>query len=84
MPLRLKKTSLTIFQRFFRTETLGGLILLGFGLAALTIANSPLSEAYNHLWEIPAAGIFDNYAGLWGKVGFDVGVGAADIAGRDG
>ncbi len=24
-----------------------------FGLAALAIANSPLSEAYNHLWEIP-------------------------------
>src|SRR5262249_61403615 len=44
---------LTIFQRFFRTETLGGLVLLGFGLAALAIANSPLSAAYNHLWEIP-------------------------------
>jgi NhaA family Na+:H+ antiporter len=26
---------------------------LGFGLAALAIANSPLSAAYNHLWEIP-------------------------------
>ena len=53
MPARLKKIPLTIFQRFFRTETLGGLVLLGFGLAALAIANSPLSEAYNHLWEIP-------------------------------
>src|SRR5262245_42560836 len=53
MPARLKKIPLTIFQRFFRTETLGGLILLGFGLAALAIANSPLSAAYNHLWEIP-------------------------------
>ena len=53
MPARLKKIPLTIFQRFFRTETLGGLVLLGFGLAALGIANSPLSEAYNHLWEIP-------------------------------
>ena len=53
MPARLKKIPLTIFQRFFRTETLGGLILLGFGLAALAIANSPLSSAYNHLWEIP-------------------------------
>ena len=53
MPSRLKKIPLTIFQRFFRTETLGGLVLLGFGLAALAIANSPLSEAYNHLWEIP-------------------------------
>ena len=53
MPARLKKIPLTIFQRFFRTETLGGLVLLGFGLAALAIANSPLSEAYNHFWEIP-------------------------------
>jgi NhaA family Na+:H+ antiporter len=53
MPARLKKIPLTIFQRFFRTETLGGLVLLGFGLAALAIANSPLSDAYNHVWEIP-------------------------------
>jgi len=53
MPTRLKEVSQTIFQRFFRTETLGGLVLLGFGLAALATANSPLSEAYNHLWEIP-------------------------------
>lgn len=53
MPARFKKVPLTIFQRFFRTETLGGLVLLGFGLAALAIANSPLSEAYKHLWEVP-------------------------------
>ena len=53
MSARLRKVPLTIFQRFFRTETLGGLVLLGFGLVALAIANSPLSDAYNHLWEIP-------------------------------
>ena len=53
MPARLRDIPLTIFQRFFRTEILGGLVLLGFGLAALAIANSPLSAAYNHLWEIP-------------------------------
>src|SRR4030095_16033525 len=53
MTQRLKKVPQTIFQRFFRTETLGGLVLLAFGLAALAIANSPLSAAYNHLWEIP-------------------------------
>src|SRR4030095_9665334 len=52
MPTRLKEVPQTIFQRFFRTETLGGLVLLGFGLAALAIANSPLSEAYAHVWEI--------------------------------
>jgi Na+:H+ antiporter, NhaA family len=53
MPARLKQVPLTIFQRFFRTETLGGLVLLVFGLAALAIANSPLAEAYNQIWEIP-------------------------------
>ena len=53
MPIRFQKVPLTVFQRFFRTETLGGLVLLGFGLAALALANSPLSEAYKHLWEVP-------------------------------
>src|SRR5438128_2595616 len=51
MAATLKKIPLTIFQRFFRTETLGGLVLLAFGLAGLIIANSPLAEAYDHLWE---------------------------------
>jgi len=53
MPARLKKLPLTIFQRFFRTETLGGVVLLGFALAALAIANSPLAQTYKHVWEIP-------------------------------
>src|SRR5436305_12729075 len=53
MATPVKKVSLTIFQRFFRTETLGGVVLLAFGLGALIIANSPLAEAYHHLWEIP-------------------------------
>ena len=53
MAANLKKIPQTIFQRFFRTETVGGLVLLAFGLAALVIANSPLAEAYDHLWEIP-------------------------------
>ncbi len=42
----------TIFQRFFRTETAGGLVLLLFGIAALVLANSPLAEAYERLWQI--------------------------------
>ena len=53
MTARLKYVPLTIFQRFFRTETVGGVVLLAFGLAALAIANSPLAETYNHFWEIP-------------------------------
>ncbi len=53
MAARLKKIPQTIFQRFFRTETVGGLVLLAFGLAALAVANSPWAEAYGHLWETP-------------------------------
>ena len=49
----MKKIPQTIFQRFFRTETFGGVVLLAFGLAALAIANSPLAEAYGYLWETP-------------------------------
>jgi hypothetical protein len=53
MAVRLKKIPQTIFQRFFRTETVGGLILLLFGLAALGLANSPLAEGYEQLWQTP-------------------------------
>jgi Na+:H+ antiporter, NhaA family len=55
----------TIFQRFFRTETVGGLILLFFGFAALALANSPLARAYEHLWDIPlTVGIVDHSLSL--------------------
>jgi Na+:H+ antiporter, NhaA family len=55
MAARFQKIRETIFQRFFRTETIGGFILLFFGLTALAIANSPLAEAYAHIWETPIA-----------------------------
>jgi NhaA family Na+:H+ antiporter len=65
MAARLNKIPQTIFQRFFRTETLGGLVLLFFGLAALVIANSPFAAAYEHLWEIPLRlGIVHHELGL--------------------
>jgi NhaA family Na+:H+ antiporter len=65
MASRLKKIPQTIFQRFFRTETVGGLVLLGFSLVALAIANSPLAEAYDRLWEIPLVlGITDHQLAL--------------------
>ena len=61
----LRKIPQTIFQRFFRTETVGGLVLLAFGLAALVIANSPLAKVYDHLWEIPVTfGIVDHQLSL--------------------
>ena len=65
MRVRLKKIELTVFQRFFRTETVGGLILLLFGFAALALANSPFAEAYEHLWDIPfTIGIVDHSLSL--------------------
>ena len=71
MAAGLKNGSLTIFQRFFRTETLGGIVLLAFGLAALAIANSPLVKT-------AAAGEDAN----WGRVVMAVGK-AGEPADRD-
>jgi NhaA family Na+:H+ antiporter len=48
-----RKIHSTLFQRFFRTETAGGSVLLLFGIAALLLGNSPLAEAYERLWQIP-------------------------------
>ena len=48
MPPLLKNFRRRIFQRFFRTNRLGGLVLLGFGLAVLAVANSLWSEPYQH------------------------------------
>jgi NhaA family Na+:H+ antiporter len=49
----VRKIQPTIFQRFFRTEAVGGSVLLLFGIAALALANSPLADAYERLWQIP-------------------------------
>jgi Na+:H+ antiporter, NhaA family len=49
----VRKIQPTIFQRFFRTETAGGSVLLLFGIAALVLANSPLADAYGRLWRVP-------------------------------
>jgi Na+:H+ antiporter, NhaA family len=49
----MRKIQPTIFQRFFRTETVGGSVLLLFGIAALALANSSSAEAYERLWQIP-------------------------------
>jgi len=45
MATLLTKIQPTTFQRFFRTEAAGGLILLLFGFAALALANSPFAES---------------------------------------
>jgi len=40
------------FQEFAHTEASGGLLLLGFTVAALAWANSPWSHSYHELWEM--------------------------------
>lgn len=49
----VRKIQPTIFQRFFRTESAGGSVLLLFGVAALALANSPLAGVYDRLWRVP-------------------------------
>jgi NhaA family Na+:H+ antiporter len=41
----------SFFQRFFRTETVGGIILLVFAIAALILANSAWAPLYTAFWE---------------------------------
>src|SRR5213079_1872876 len=60
MAVHLRKLPPTIFQRFFRTETAGGSVLLLFGIAALALANSPLAAPYAGIWRTPlTVGIAD-------------------------
>src|SRR6476620_843137 len=61
----VEKIQLTTFQRFFRTETVGGSILLLFAIAALVLANSPLANVYEQFWRIPLrVGIVDHSLSL--------------------
>jgi len=40
-------------QEFFRTQAIGGILLLAASVAAIICANSALSPLYHRLWEIP-------------------------------
>lgn len=42
-----RRTPVAEFARFLRTETVGGLVLLGATAVALLLANSPLDEVYH-------------------------------------
>jgi Na+/H+ antiporter 1 len=60
-PFVVKRIQLTTFQRFFRTETVGVSVLLLFAIAALAVANSPLANVYEQLWQIPlTVGVVDH------------------------
>ena len=55
IPLRLPEEPIDRliepFERFMHVEAAGGLVLLACTVVALVLANSPLSDAYLHLWE---------------------------------
>ncbi|WP_253768449.1 Na+/H+ antiporter NhaA [Goodfellowiella coeruleoviolacea] len=60
------------FARFLRTETVGGLVLLGATAVALLWANSPLRDSYTALRDLrlgPAALHLDLTVGDWAKDG---------------
>jgi NhaA family Na+:H+ antiporter len=44
------------FRRFAHTASASGVVLLTATVIALVWANSPWSESYHHLWELPIAG----------------------------
>ncbi|MEZ4748358.1 MAG: Na+/H+ antiporter NhaA [Calditrichia bacterium] len=44
---------LSPIQEFLKLETSGGILLMLFTAIALVWANSPYSEAYQHLWQTP-------------------------------
>ncbi len=47
------KPTLRPFQRFFRAETSGGVVLLACAIIALIWANSPWAESYSAFWHTP-------------------------------
>ncbi|MEP6810574.1 MAG: Na+/H+ antiporter NhaA [Chthoniobacterales bacterium] len=53
--MKSKDPKRNVFQRFVRTEALGGLVLLVFAVLALLLANSPWASFYNRFWETPFA-----------------------------
>ncbi|MGQ0735308.1 MAG: Na+/H+ antiporter NhaA [Acidobacteriota bacterium] len=43
------------FQRFFNTESAGGILLMFCGVVAISIANSPWAAAFADFWHTPVA-----------------------------
>jgi NhaA family Na+:H+ antiporter len=56
MPLPSRRGARRVLDpvvEFLRIEAVGGAVLLGATIAALILANSPLAEAYQRLWQQP-------------------------------
>jgi NhaA family Na+:H+ antiporter len=52
----------SLFQRFYQTEALSGLLLLVAAILALILANSPWAALYDDLWNIPVRPGLGTYA----------------------
>lgn len=46
-----------LFKDFFKSESAGGIILIGCTIVSLLIANSSLGVSYEHLWHLKIAGL---------------------------
>ncbi|NUT53304.1 MAG: Na+/H+ antiporter NhaA, partial [Saccharothrix sp.] len=69
---RKRPTTVAEFARYLRTETVGGMILLGATAVALVLANSPLYDAYAAVRDFPlgpASLHLDLTVGDWAKDG---------------
>jgi NhaA family Na+:H+ antiporter len=49
------------FEDFFKRQASGGILLIAATAVALLLANSPLSDAYFHFWEIELTVGFDRF-----------------------
>jgi len=47
----VKRILITPFQKFVRIESLSGILLFGATLLAVILANSPLSERFQSIWQ---------------------------------
>ena len=61
LPIRLVRTIINPFQRFFQLEASSGILLIICTIGALAWANSPWAESYHHLWETEVTFAFGDF-----------------------
>jgi NhaA family Na+:H+ antiporter len=61
MPYRKLAYLLRPFEDFFKRQAAGGILLIAATVVALFLANSPLSDAYFHFWELELTFGFDRF-----------------------
>jgi len=49
--MMVKRMLITPFQKFVRIESLSGILLFGATILAVILANSPLSERFQSIWQ---------------------------------